>query len=375
MGSFETYVALTQKNLRGVSCSFARCPSLGQALTGFANRGQNVSKNVNGTFADLSFHIAPQSFRVGPIEVPQGFGLAGSLNLPPPSEFNASFDIEISPTSVHVDGHIKNALVFPANGPRSFALFHVSSPSKGPSIDMTITTDSFRCDLSAEVYFLGLSAGISAQISENGVEIHEFIFAWVGGAKLDVVADKDMFSLSMSCTLGLTIPPFLIGNTKVPSVDTVQFSASLATRVIWSEALWELAVTGDLSLMWWHLGTHTFTLDANFSDLEQVVQRIAEKIKELYTSAFVTQIEQMLEDSVWEVVNFLSRICMAAIPIGELLVQYFGCQIGEVVKGLGEAFDLSVGDLIPIMNVLGADLQYVVQILFQWGNDLESACR
>ncbi|KAF8803290.1 hypothetical protein BYT27DRAFT_6741933 [Phlegmacium glaucopus] len=358
----------------GVMGSFKTYPSLSQALTGFGSHGQNVPRNVNGTFADLSFHIAPQRFYVGNILVPQGFGLAGSLSLPSPSEFNASFDIEISPTRVHVDGHIKNALVFPTSGPRSFAVFQVSSPSKGPFIDMTITIDSFRCDLSAEVYFLGLSAGISAQISDKGVEIHEFIYAWVGGAKLDIIADKDMFSLSMSCTLALTIPHFLIGTIEFPSIEKAEFALSLGTEVNWSKATWELSITGDLSLFGWDLGRHTFILDVDFTGLEELIRRLEHKIASLFPSHFAMKILHSLEAGVKEVVVVLKSIGLAAIHIGEVLVNHFACGMGEVMKEIGDVFDMAVDDLIPIMKDLGAGLHQVVQILHDWGSDLGSVC-
>lgn len=326
---------------------------------------------MDGTFANLRFRFAPKGFLVGTTVVPQGYSLAGSLNLPS-CGFDASFDIEISPKRIHVDGDIENAIVFSVNGTKLFALSQASAPSRGPSIDMTITGDSFMCDLSAEVYLLGLSAGISATISDNGLEIHEFISASVGSVRLDLTANNQLFYFSMSCTFALSFPSFFIGTIEVPSIRTVGFSALLATRVVWSKAIWQLTVTGDLSLMWWYMGTHTFTLDANFSDLEHIAQQIANEIGELYNSAFVTKIRQMLEDSVKEVVVFLSNIGMAALLVGKLLVQYFGCEIGEVVEELGDVFDMGLDALVPIMKDLGMAYLDVLHTVLQWGNDIES---
>jgi len=380
-GSFHMYIAHFGLLASAFLLTFhTSCPSFSQALTGFSpadtgldNAGNAVPAHMDGAFTDLSFQISPQGFRVGGIEVPQGYGLAGSLNLPS-CGFDASFDIEIdaSSHSIHVDGQIKNALVFPKTGSRLFALSQASCPNKGPSMAMTITTTSFRCDLSAEVHLLGLSAGISVHISDNGLEIHEFIDAWVGGARLDLVVNKDVVSFSMYCTLTLSFPSFRIGLTDIPATNVVRFSALLSTRLDWSKDSWELAVTGDLSLMGWHLGTHTFTLGIDITALEKLACWIAHQIESLFMSAFATKILHMLDDSIREVVVVLKAIGMEAIHVGRLLVKHFGCVASEVVKEVGYVFTMAAKDLAPIMKDVEMAYHDAVHTLVQLGHDIES---
>ncbi|KIL57324.1 hypothetical protein M378DRAFT_395566 [Amanita muscaria Koide BX008] len=347
MGKFETF------------------PSFNQALKGFDSAGRVGPKAVNGTFADLEFSRALQEVRVGEIVIPQGFVLKGSLNLPS-VHFEASFDIEISPSRIHVDGHIKNAITVTIDNTRLFALTHASDSNRGPSLDLTIERDTPpNCYFSGEIYLLGLSAAAQFELSDDGMQFHETISAWLAGVKIDFVINTAIYlDFSASCTLDLSLPPFKIGKVDIPHIKVVKFAASLATQVHWTPITWELVVSGKMSLVDWDMGqAGPFTLGPDLSDFTKITNYLVDHVKDRFNSLFKDKVAEILAEGLKEVVNELKNVGLAAEKTTELLVKEFDCDLKEVIKQVGEIFELEKEEMAKIMKDLGTTAEKVARIL------------
>lgn len=339
----------------------ASCPSVNQALKQFDSVGRSAPTVVDGTFVDFEFSLAPQNIGVigNTSFIPQGIKLKGSLKLPPIG-FDALFDINISPSYVHIMGNIEHAISVIVSDHQLFSLTHASIQECGPSLDLEVdinTLSTATCHFSGEIHLLGLSAAAILDLTATGLDFHGTMSNWQGGTKVDLTIDEKYLNLSAHFTLDVSISAFSIGEVEIKSIQVVKSAVSLTTKVVWKKITWALVITSNLTLVDWDLGDAvSFTLDANFSDFTKITDFLRNQVDTGFSQRFKDKIQDELDWS-RDVVPELQKIGLEAETTTKLLVKEFHRTTESVMKTVKKTFSLSEESALALMEDLKVTAQ------------------